>query len=90
MRGESDLSTVEYMPVPPTALVVDDDPVLLEALPGLFKIRFPDLRVDRCDTVTSALDHLQLQDYGVLITDMRMPAQTGLSFLEHAKLLRPC
>ena len=31
MRGESDLSTVEYMPVPPTALVVDDDPVLLEA-----------------------------------------------------------
>jgi DNA-binding NtrC family response regulator len=69
----------------PTALLVDDDPTTLVALPDTLKCRLPLLRVETTTSVVDALARLEGRPYSVLLTDLRMPRMDGLSFLHEVK-----
>jgi DNA-binding NtrC family response regulator len=69
----------------PTALLVDDDPTTLVALPDALRCRLPCLRVETTTSVVDALARLELRPYSVVLTDVRMPRMDGLSFLHEVK-----
>ena len=73
------------MSLPPRqshVLVVDDDPVVLEALSGMMSLRLPDLTVDTASSGEAALSRLRRRVYDVLVTDLLMPGMTGLHLME--------
>jgi FixJ family two-component response regulator len=85
-----DHPNARFSPVAGSVLLVDDDPVLLDALPQLFHLRLPTLRFETCGSVVEALGRLGSQDYGAVMTDVRMPKDSGMAVLDRALKLRPC
>ena len=69
----------------PTALLVDDDPATLLALPDTLHCRLPSLRVETTTDVVDALARLDVRPYSVVLADYRMPRLNGLSFLHEVK-----
>jgi two-component system, NtrC family, response regulator HydG len=72
-----------------TVLIVDDDPALLEALPGVLQLRMSGVSVDTADTAAAALDRIALRDYDAIITDIKMPGMNGLELLVEIRTRRP-
>lgn len=63
----------------PRALIVDDEPDMLDFLERALRRRFA---ITRCRNAEEALDRLAEADYEVLITDQKMPRVSGLELLE--------
>ncbi len=62
----------------PAALIVDDEVEILDFVERCLRGKY---KVTRASNASEALDKLSRQEYEVLITDNKMPAQTGLEFL---------
>ncbi len=72
---------------PPAILIVDDEPVVLAALKEtLERERF---HVVACSSPRKALAVLAEQDFGVIISDQKMPEMLGLDFLIESRRIRP-
>lgn len=71
-------------------LIVDDEALVLSALQrSLRRSHGEALAVHTCDDAATALDLLRVRDVDLVISDLRMPAMDGLSFLKRAAALRP-
>lgn len=76
-------------PPPPSAtiLIVDDEPIVLNALKDtLERERF---HVVACNSPIKALAIIAEHDFGVIISDQKMPEMIGLDFLVESRRLRP-
>ncbi|MDX2110025.1 MAG: response regulator [Verrucomicrobiota bacterium] len=68
-------------------LLVDDEPIVLQALKeGLKQGSFETVAVSSC---TLALEALQKYEFATIISDYKLPDSTGLQFFEKAKLIQP-
>lgn len=72
----------------PAVLFVDDEPKTCKHFTRLFAPRF------RIITASDGLEAMnvfqeQIEDIGIIMTDQRMPNETGTEFLEKAALLKP-
>ena len=72
---------------PATILVVDDEPVVLNALS--FTLEREGFHVVGCTSPLKALAILSERDFAVIISDQRMPEMMGLDFLIESRRLRP-
>ena len=72
---------------PATILVVDDEPVVLNALS--FTLEREGFHVVACTSPLKALSILNDRDFAVIISDQRMPEMMGLDFLVESRRLRP-
>jgi DNA-binding NtrC family response regulator len=70
-------------------LIVDDDPVLLEALPEALRLRMDGLTVETADSAAEALDRIAYRDYDAIVTDIKMPGMDGLALLAEIRTRRP-
>jgi len=61
-------------------LIVDDEPTVLRALEHDLKLR--DYEMIVTDSPSTALEILELQPIGVVLSDYRMPEMNGISFLD--------
>jgi response regulator RpfG family c-di-GMP phosphodiesterase len=73
--------------VPREILVVDDEPVVLNALK--FTLEREGFHVTACTSPLKALAILADRDFSVIISDQRMPDMMGLDFLIESRRLRP-
>ncbi|MBO9409584.1 sigma-54-dependent Fis family transcriptional regulator [Shimia sp. R9_1] len=72
------------LPEAPTpVLVVDDDPVVREALTQTLELE--DFPVIAAGSFVEAKDHITAQFTGVILSDMRMPGRDGFHLLNFAK-----
>ena len=51
-------------------MIVDDDPVLLEALPEALRLRMQGVRVETADSAAAALVCIANRDYDAIVTDI--------------------
>ena len=70
-------------------LIVDDDPALLEALSESLQLRMEGVRVETCDSASTALERLSATDYDAIVADIRMPGMDGLTLLAEILGRRP-
>jgi DNA-binding NtrC family response regulator len=70
-------------------LIVDDDPVLLEALPEALRLRLDGVMVETADSAAAALDRIADRDYDAIVTDIKMPGMNGLELLAEIRTRRP-
>src|SRR5438067_11052249 len=73
----------------PRVLIVDDDPVLLHALPQTVSLRVPEAKVDTTDSAQGALEQIQKYQYDTVVSDIKMPGMDGLELLARIRELRP-
>jgi DNA-binding NtrC family response regulator len=72
-----------------SVLIVDDDLVLLEALPAALRLRMDGVTVDTADSAAAALDRIAAEDYDAIVTDIKMPGMNGLALLAELRTHRP-
>jgi response regulator RpfG family c-di-GMP phosphodiesterase len=72
---------------PATILIVDDEPVVLNALK--FTLEREGFHIVACTSPLKALAILADRDFAVIISDQRMPEMMGLDFLVESRRLRP-
>jgi DNA-binding NtrC family response regulator len=70
-------------------LIVDDDPVLLEALPEALRLRMEGVTVETANSAAAALDRIADRDYDAIVTDIKMPGMDGLELLAQIRTRRP-
>lgn len=68
-------------------LCIDDDEIVLRALTRLLEVN--GLSVIACDNPKAALLLFKNHEFGLIISDMRMPVMNGAEFLEKARALAP-
>jgi YesN/AraC family two-component response regulator len=73
----------------PHILIVDDDPVLLQALPQTVSLRLPEVKVDTSTSAHTALELIRAHDYDTIVSDIKMPGIGGLELLAKIHELRP-
>jgi DNA-binding response OmpR family regulator len=66
-------------------LVVDDDPMILDVIARA--LNSPELRVSTARRVSLARDLLARQTIDLVVSDARIPGETGLDLAERAKEL---
>ena len=66
-------------PAKPRLIVVDDEPDMLEFVERVMRRKYD---VTACSSADDALMALRGADFGVLITDQKMPRVSGLELLE--------
>ena len=71
----------------PALLIVDDDPVLLDALPETLHLQLPRARIDVACSPRDALDTLKHRHYAVILSDLRMPLMGGFQFMEEVRAM---
>lgn len=68
-------------------LVVDDEAVIRDGLQRVLEgDRF---EVETCRSGHNAIERLQEKDYGLIITDLKMPGMNGIEVLKAVKALQP-
>ena len=70
-------------------LLVDDDVVLLQALPQALYLRIDGIGVDTCDSAPEALKQIQEHEYDAIVSDIKLPGMDGLTLLAKIQELRP-
>ena len=70
-------------------LLVDDDVVLLQALPQALYLRIDGVGVDTCDSALEALKQIQEHEYDAIVCDIKMPGMDGLTLLAKVQELQP-
>ncbi len=70
----------------PRVLVVDDEPSIRDLLSKMLAL--VDYTVDVAPDGQSALEHMRLGSYNLLITDLRMPGMDGISVIHAARRLQ--
>src|SRR3954470_10824108 len=70
-------------------LIVDDDPVLLEALPEALRLRMQGLTVETANSAAAALARIAGRDYDAIVTDIKMPGMDGFELLAEIRTRRP-
>src|SRR4051812_30809832 len=70
-------------------LIVDDDPILLEALPEALRLRMEGVTVETAASAAAALDLIADRDYDAIVTDIKMPGMDGLELLAQIRTRRP-
>ena len=69
-------------------LLVDDDPVLLDALSQTLKLRMEAV-VDTCGSSFDALQRVSTQNYDAVISDITMPHMDGMTLVTKIHEIRP-
>lgn len=72
----------------PRIMIVDDDINSAKSLGRIFK-REPEYQVDIFFSAEDALDNIRTTDYDVVISDLRMPGNDGITFLAMVKEKQP-
>jgi DNA-binding NtrC family response regulator len=72
---------------PQSILVVDDDSAMRQMLVSLFRDR--GFCVDDAPSASAALEKLREADYGVVLSDVKMPGKTGIEMVGDLRRLRP-
>jgi DNA-binding NtrC family response regulator len=72
---------------PQSLLVVDDDAAMRQLLASLFRER--GFCVDEAGSAGEALEKLREADYGVVLSDVKMPGKTGIEMVGDLRRLRP-
>ena len=72
-----------------TAMIIDDDETLLDALPATLQLRFPHLSVETFHSVSMASNRLRAQRFSMIMTDLVMPHSDGFEILGQAKACQP-
>lgn len=73
----------------PHILIVDDDPVMLRALPEILQRQMDPIRVDTSNSPRDALARITTMDYDAIISDIKMPSMDGLTLLGEVRHQRP-
>ncbi|HLZ63541.1 MAG TPA: response regulator [Ktedonosporobacter sp.] len=69
-------------------LLVDDDPVLLEALTQMIALRMSGVQIMTALSAQDALKLIEYQEYDVVVSDIKMPGMDGLGLM--ARIQEQC
>jgi DNA-binding NtrC family response regulator len=68
-------------------LVVDDEPIVRESIRDWLKDA--GYQVATAETGEEALEMIKRLDFSVIVLDVRLPGQTGITVLKQVKVLKP-
>ncbi|WP_447978335.1 response regulator [Candidatus Nitrospira bockiana] len=74
---------------PARILIIDDDEVLLGALPYSIQHRLPESKIDTADTPEQALSCVYSNEYDAVICDLCMPRMNGVTLLRKVNAIQP-
>jgi two-component system, NarL family, invasion response regulator UvrY len=67
------------------ALIIDDHPIVREAIKGVIEQSFADVRVTECDGRTSVVNRICGANWAFVVLDMNLPERNGLDILKAVK-----
>ena len=75
------------MTEPTKVLIVDDEPKICQFLEVL--LQREGHTVSSVQRATDALSRIEQEDFGLVLTDLKMPGMDGFEFVSRMKALRP-
>ncbi len=73
----------------PHILIIDDDPVMLKALPEILRRQVQPLQITTFNSPHQALNIIAITDFDAIISDIKMPGMDGLTLLTEIHRINP-
>jgi len=70
-------------------LVIDDDPILLDTLVSVLRLRLPDIQIETANSALVALERVRSGDYAVIICDAHQRRIEGIGFVRAVRKVHP-
>ena len=70
-------------------LLIDDDPIVLDTLVSVLRLRLPDVQIETADSALAALERVRSEDYSVIICDAHQPRIEGIGFVRAVRKVHP-
>ena len=70
-------------------LLIDDDPIVLDTLVSLLRLRLPEVQIETADSALAALERVRSGDYSVVICDAHQPRIEGIGFVRAVRKVHP-
>src|SRR5262245_26244567 len=74
---------------PARVLVIDDDPILLDTLISVLRLRLPDIQIETANSALAALERVRSGDYSVIICDAHQRRIEGIGFVRAVRKVHP-
>jgi len=70
-------------------LLIDDDPIVLDTLVSVLRLRLPDIEIETTNSAVAALERVRSGDYAVIICDAHQPRIEGIGFVRVVRKVHP-
>jgi DNA-binding NtrC family response regulator len=70
-------------------LVIDDDPILLDTLVSMLRLRLPHVDIETADSALGALERIRSSDFTAIICDAHQPRIEGVGFVRAVRKVQP-
>src|SRR5262245_50457027 len=70
-------------------LLIDDDPIVLDTLVSVLRLRLPDVQIETADSALAALERVRSDEYSVIICDAHQRRIEGIGFVRAVRKVHP-
>lgn len=70
-------------------LIIDDDPISLDTLASMLRLRLPDADIETVDSVLMSLERIRSIEYAAIICDGHQPRMEGVAFVRAVRKYHP-
>lgn len=70
-------------------LVIDDDPILLDTLASVLRLRLPEVQIETAASALAALERIRSIEYQAIICDAHQPHIEGIGFVRAVRRIHP-
>jgi two-component system, NtrC family, C4-dicarboxylate transport response regulator DctD len=70
-------------------LIIDDDPILLDTLASILRLRLPNGHIETAGSALASLERIRSIEYAAVLCDAHQPRMEGIAFVRTVRKLHP-
>ena len=74
---------------PSCVLLIDDDPILLDTMSSILRLKMPQARIETAESVLTSLERIRSVEYAAILADAQQPRLEGIAYVRAVHKIHP-